>query len=65
MTDEQMKAWIDGATYEQLLAKWRFEPAGSLWFQGEVGDYYETAMKRKREETPHEEQVAASKRIGW
>jgi hypothetical protein len=34
------KRWIDNATYEQLLARWRFEPLGSPWFQGELGDYY-------------------------
>ena len=60
-----MKAWIDGATYEQLLGKWRFEPVGSPWFQGKMGDYYMAAMKRKRYETPQDEQVAASKRLGW
>lgn len=65
MTDAQMKAWIDGATYQQLLSKWRFEPAGSPWFQGEMGDYYTAAMKREREETPPGEQVAASKALGW
>lgn len=65
MTEEQMKTWIDGATYQQLLGKSRFEPAGSPWFQGEIGDYYVAAMKKKREETPPDDQVAASKALGW
>jgi len=62
--DEQIKNWIDNASYEQLLSRWRFEPGGSPWFQGETGDYYVEAMKKKKEETSHEDQVAASKRIG-
>ncbi len=46
MTMDQMKAWIDKATYRELLFKWRFEPCGvSLWFAGEVGDYFSRAMK--------------------
>ncbi len=65
MTADEMKAWIDSASYEQLLSKWRMAPAGSPWFQGDLGDYYSEAMARKKAETPHEEQVAASKRIGW
>lgn len=65
MTIEKMKVWIDSASYEQLLSRWRFEPFGSPWFQGEVGDYYSAAMNNKRVETSHEEQIAASKKIGW
>jgi hypothetical protein len=65
MTPAQMKAWIDGASYQQLLSKWRFEPVGSPWFRDEIGDYYTAAMKRKREATPQAEQVAASKALGW
>jgi hypothetical protein len=61
----QMKAWIDSATYRQLLAKWRFEPVGSAWFQGEIGNYYEAAMKEKKAELPSGVQVAASKAVGW
>ena len=65
MTIEQAKAWIDSASYEQLLSKWRFEPAGSRWFTGELGEYYTKAMQKKRNEAPQEEQVAASKNLGW
>ena len=65
MTIQDMKKWIDGANYYELLSKWRHAPVGSPWFQGEIGDYYSDAMKRKRAETPPGEQVAASKAIGW
>ena len=65
MTIQEMKEWIDNASYLMLLGKWRHAPAGSPWFQGELGKYYTDAMKRKRAETPPGEQVAASKAIGW
>lgn len=65
MTDQEMKDWMDTATYQELLSKWRFAPAGSSWFVGEIGQYYNEAMKKKRSETSHEEQVRASKNIGW
>lgn len=65
MTMEQMKAWIDSASYESLLSRWRFAPAGSPWFQGEMGDYFANAMKKKREEVGDAEHVRASKNIGW
>ena len=65
MDINQMKKWIDNATYEELLYRWRFAPAGSPWFQGEIGIYYEKAMKKKGEEVGSEERVRASKNVGW
>ncbi len=64
MTIEQMKEWIDNASYGQLLARWRFAPAGSPWFQGELGDYYAQAMDKSRRETDNGECVRASKALG-
>lgn len=64
MTNLEMKEWIDNATYEQLLGKWRFAPAGDTFFQGIVGAYYSEVMARKRSENP-DEHVRASKSIGW
>lgn len=63
MTPEQ-KNWIDNASYEQLLERWRFEPLGSSFFI-EVGDYYGEVMSKRREEVGNEEHVRASKSIGW
>lgn len=60
-----LKAWIDGASYEQLLDKWRNAPTGSPYFQGETGEYYQEVMFRKRAEVGGAAHVAASKRIGW
>jgi hypothetical protein len=65
MTPEKMKAWIDNATYEQLLSKWRYEPIGSPWFAGELGKYYSDVMKKRREEISDEEKIATSKKVGW
>jgi len=65
MTAIEMKNWIDKASYQELLSKWRFEPIGSLFFQGEVGDYYAKTMAEKRSEVGNDEHVRASKNIGW
>jgi hypothetical protein len=63
--DERMRAWIDGASYEDLLRKWRFSPSGDPMLMGEVGTYYKTVMDRRGLELSAEERVAISKRIGW
>lgn len=62
--NEQDKKWIDGATYESLLARWRFAPVGARMFQGETGEYYAMVMAQKRDADP-EGHVRASKNIGW
>jgi hypothetical protein len=60
--NEQIKQWIDNATYEQLLARWRFAAIGDSMFQGETGKYYSKIMFEKQEQVDH---VQASKNIGW
>lgn len=65
MSIDEMKQWIDRASYEQLLSRWRTAPIGSPWFQGEVGAHYEATMKTKRAEVGDAGHVAASKSIGW
>lgn len=60
---EGVKKWIDNATYEQLLQKVRFTPIGDPIFQGEVGQYFNEVMGKKRSE--HKDPVSASKKIGW
>jgi hypothetical protein len=60
-----MKAWIDSASYEALLNKWRNAPIGSPWFQGEVGEYYSQVMAARQQTTPETLRVQASKNIGW
>ena len=63
--DEATKKLIDSMDYESLLSRWRSAPVGDPIFQGETGKYYAEVMKKRREETPHDQQVAVSKRIGW
>lgn len=65
MNEKEMKEWIDNASYEDLLRRWRFAPSGSPFFQGEMGKYYEVIMARKRAEVGDAEHVRASKSIGW
>lgn len=60
-----MKKWIDAASYEELLRKWRFASAGSHWFQGEIGNYYQQTMMKKKEEIGDEAATRASKSVGW
>lgn len=65
MIPKKMKDWIDTASYEELLTKWRFAPSGSPWFQGEVGKYFEKMIRKRKEEVGEAAAVAASKYIGW
>ena len=64
MTDEQKK-WIDEASYEALLRRWRNAPAGDTIFIDDAGDYYKEAMIKKRNEVGPAAHVTASKKIGW
>ncbi len=65
MSDDSMKEWIDNASYEELLWKWRFSPAGDPFFVGEMGSYYARKLAEKRQEIGNEEHVRVSKKIGW
>jgi len=66
MTTDEMKKWIDAASYEELLRKWRFEPGGSPWFAREIGIYYANRMAEMRNSKGgNDAHVAASKAIGW
>ena len=64
MTESQ-KAWIDNASYEDLLQKWRYAPAGDPFFAGDVGDYYGKVMRKKKAAAGHDASVQASKNVGW
>ena len=62
MTDDQ-KLWIDNASYEELLRKWRFAAVGDPIFRGDSGTYYAQTMRRKR--PSDEEHAEVSKKIGF
>jgi hypothetical protein len=63
MTPEQKK-WIDEASYQDLLARWRFALTGDPFFQGASGTYYAKVMADRRDADP-DAAVRASKLIGW
>jgi hypothetical protein len=63
--EQDMIAWIDQAAYLELLRKNRFEPSGSPWFTGAVGDHFVTVLGRRREEVGNDEHVRCSKLLGW
>ena len=60
--NERIKRWIDAATYQDLLRKWRFASVGDPMFQGEIGEYYSKVMAEKRKTADH---IQASKNVGW
>ena len=65
MTDEQ-KQWIDNASYEDLLEKWRNSPAGDPMFNDEpTFSHYTATMRQRRAEIGAGGAVAASKAVGW
>ncbi len=61
---EADKNWIEAATYEQLLRRWRHASVGDQMFQGGTGDYYAKVMEEKKQRLPHNEQVNVSKNVG-
>ena len=63
--DEKMKKTIDSMDYESLLRLRRNAPAGSPYFQGDTGLYYDAVMSQKRYEIGNAAHVKASKNIGW
>lgn len=65
MTSEEMKQWINGASYRELLQKWRFASAGDPFFVGEIGDYYTKKMAEKHDKVGDTEHTRISKSIGW
>lgn len=65
MTDSERIEWISNAAYAELFSKWRFEPLGSPWFQGEVGAHFARRLSDLSSEISAEERVNQSKRLGW
>lgn len=63
---KEFKTWIDNASFEEMLHRYRFAPedGSSPWFQGDVGEYYAQVMIRKRD-ADQWGAVMASKRVGF
>jgi hypothetical protein len=65
MSYEEMIEWIDHASLEQLLQKWRFASVGDEFFRGKIGDHFCKRMNELRQKVGSEEWSAASKKVGW
>lgn len=63
--DINKKQWIDNATYSELLTRWRFEPIGSEWFDGELGEYFKQRFFYLRDSMVGEDLIRVSKAVGW
>jgi len=61
------KAWIDSASYEGMLRKRRFAPAGDPMFRRdrEASKYFERVFAEKLIVVGPDGHTAASKKIGW
>jgi len=69
MTDEMgkkvMRDWMDGASYLELLTRWRFADEDDGIFQNDMGKRYVRVMGEKKSKLSEADQVAISKRVGW
>ena len=61
----EMECWMQHATYAEMLRKVRFEPIGSPWFQGRIGDRFMAIMDDRRSAISDEDHTRISKEIGW
>lgn len=61
----EMKRWIDNASYEELLRKWRFAPLGDKYFSGNIGEYFTKKIIEKRNKLSSKEESEISKKVGW
>lgn len=62
---DELLDWIDQASYEDLLRKWRFAPVADLLFVGAVGVHFVKVFEGKKKSLPSNVQVAISKKVGW
>ena len=58
-----LKARIDGLSYEELLRRWRFAQVGDPLFSGESGGYWLERMRELR--AAGVDHAAVSKAVGW
>lgn len=65
LSGAEMIAWIDRASYADLLRKWRFAPEGDPFFLGAVGDHYVQVLAQRRAEVGPLTAAETSKRLGW
>jgi len=51
---ETMINWINDASIEALILKYRYEPIGSSWFIGEVGTHFFNVISASRASRPND-----------
>ena len=64
MTKDEKK-WLDEASYEELLRRWRFAPSSDPLVQGDAGIHFQQVLDRRRKEIGTDEHVRISKKIGF
>jgi hypothetical protein len=52
-------------SYVGMLRRWRMTPLGNPLFMDESGDYFKKVMFEKKAQLTEDEQVTASKTVGW
>ena len=60
--DKELLEFINTASDEELLRRWRFAPAGDPIFIGKAGEAYVKAMKKLQATKGFS---TISKRVGW
>ncbi len=65
MTDEEIRQWVDSASYEMLLFKWCNSPFDDPFFWREMGEYYLQKIIDKRSEVGEEEHKRILMRLSW
>ncbi len=63
--DEVTRAWIDSASYHDLLRKWRFARGGESFCRGELGRYYMSELYRRRIEIGSEKHLKTCADLGY
>lgn len=64
MTDREKLDWINQASFEDLLRKWRFAPAGDPFLKGHIGDHFNKIYCQRRNSLDPGEFTRISKKIG-
>ena len=65
MTKDEMIKWINEASLEDLMRKWRFAPSGDPFFNFEVGAHFSEILTLRKDRAGQDECVRISKKIGW
>jgi len=68
MTENEKKTWRESLqtySYSNMLSIWRHASLGDERFVDEKGKIWKEVMDDKKSKLTHDEQVQASKNVGW